>query len=83
MTDRSFCVGCEKFGVCALEPLSRHCTLKYRPKDKRSLTNADDIRTKSDEELARFFYYKIFEFKYKENYTVEEWLNWLQSPAAN
>jgi len=83
MTDRSFCVGCEKIGVCALEPLSRHCTLKYRLKDERSLTNADDLRTKSDEELASFLYYKIFEFKYKENYTVEEWLNWLQSPAAN
>lgn len=51
MTDRSLCMGCDKFPMCALEPLSRHCTLKYRYKRKAEKLNANEwtatIKTKS------------------------------------
>lgn len=87
MTDRSFCVGCDKFGMCALEPLSRHCTLKYKSKDETFTINTHRVRALPDEELAALLERGgcpphddcwICDNKYKN--CVSCWFDWLQSP---
>lgn len=86
MTDRSLCVGCDKFPMCSLEPLSRHCTLKYKYKQKpeKPTTNADNLRAMSDEELAEIVmcpYDGCTRGDGSDGGCYQCSLDWLQSPA--
>lgn len=97
MTDRSFCVGCDRLDMCALEPLSRHCALKFKMKAQQPQTNGDNLRTLSDEKLAETFAWHMVELvcRVASNFNCDlgpekqflfeqnkvDWLDWLQSPV--
>ena len=51
-----------------------------RPKSMKPITNADRIRSKSDEELARFIYGLLANYENRERNT-KYWLEWLKQPA--
>ena len=77
MTDRSFCVGCDRLDMCSLEPLSRHCALKSKMKAQQPQTNEDNIKAMSTEELATW----IWNVQLGLARTMDDILDWLQSPA--
>ena len=91
MTDRRFCVGCERLDMCSLEPLSRHCALKAKMKAETYQTNGDRLRAMSDGELAKFMVRNtcaVYSSPEDCDYSCDgfetcydSWLDWLQSPA--
>ena len=92
MTDRSFCVGCDRLDMCSLEPLSRHCALKFKMKAQQPQTNGDRLRAMSDEQLALAISMtancdlcpikncKARHYSSPDN-CERHWLQWLRSPA--
>lgn len=84
------CELCKNFTLSPMSDVCRNCGIAMLNFEKRSLTNADKIRSMSDEELAELFandnccYCRIHDFCFDNGCAInceDVWLDWLRQEA--
>ena len=76
---RSICSKCLYLLIC--DALHKDSTVKCEDFKSNIITNADRIRSMTDEELAEYLYIKTCEDGFPQFTTENDWLDWLKQEA--